>query len=410
MRRTGEYGEPVLKVLLACFLLAVTFAASSMGADAERDEARITINTEFPGGNVLVQKNAGATVYIAPDLRGHQPWFYWYFEATAARPGRVSFVFSAELSGPEPLPVGMQGPAVSLDLGKTWRFAGADHVKENSFFYDFKKEGQKVRFAMTVPYVQSDLDAFLKRHAGNEHLTADALTRSRKGRPVELLQIGKPGPDVDPVLFTARHHACEAMASFVLEGFMRAALSDSPEGVDFRKRYVLYVVPFVDKDGVEEGDQGKTRNPHDHDRDYGEGSIYPEVDAVEKLIDSKDIRFYVDFHCPLLRHKLHQGTYFVGSKSAPANNEENVKRFAQLIMEGLPPNSPDGPAVKLKDREPKKSGASCSNLLAFRKGTIMVATLEVPYSPPKRIMDAARAREIGETMLRAWVKTDFVDP
>ncbi len=40
----------------------------------------------------------------------------------------------------------------------------------------------------------------------------------------------------------------------------------------------------------------------------------------------------------------------------------------------------------------------------------MAATIEIPYAPPKRIMNAARAREIGDAMLRAWVKTEFVRP
>jgi hypothetical protein len=34
------------------------------------------------------------------------------------------------------------------------------------------------------------------------------------------------------------------------------------------------IAPFMDKDGVEEGDQGKLRWPHDHWEDYAEGSRY----------------------------------------------------------------------------------------------------------------------------------------
>ena len=373
-------------------------------------EARIAIDVKFPGGNVLVQKNAGATVNITPDLRGGRPWFYWYFEATVERPGRVNFVFPGKIAGVTGPPIGMQGSAVSLDLGKTWEWAGADSVKENTFFHDFKKVGQKVRFAVTMPYLQGDLDGFLKENEGNEHLTKGVLTKSLKGRPVELLQIGKPGPGVEAVLFTARHHACESMASFVLEGFLKAAISDTPPGVEFRGKHVLYAVPFVDKDGVEEGDQGKNRNPHDHNRDYGKGSIFPEIDAVEKLGNSRNIRFLVDFHCPTLQYADHQVIYFVGSKATPANNEENVRNFARLITKALPPNSPHGPLVWLKKREPMASGDHCSNHFAFREGMIMAATIEIPFAPPKAIMNASRGREIGQAMLNAWVRTKFARP
>ena len=93
------------------------------------------------------------------------------------------------------------------------------------------------------------------------------MTKTRSGREVDLLQINHPAEGLAPMLLTARNHACETMASYVLEGFVQEALSDSWAGSEFRKRYVLYCVPLIDKDGVEAGDQGKGRRPHDHNRD-----------------------------------------------------------------------------------------------------------------------------------------------
>src|SRR3954454_17174740 len=84
--------------------------------------AEITINTAFPGGNVLVKSNTANTVEIAPDLRGGKPWFYWYFEAVASEPARATFVFA------KPGAIGVRGPAISRDDGKTWEWMGADRV------------------------------------------------------------------------------------------------------------------------------------------------------------------------------------------------------------------------------------------------------------------------------------------
>ena len=100
--------------------------------------------------------------------------------------------------------------------------------------------------------------------------------------------------------------------------------------------------------------------------------------------------------------------YFVGSKTTPANNEENVKNWARLMKEAFPPNSPYGPLVWLKNRDPKVSGDHCNNHFAFKEGMIMAATIEVPYAPPKAIMNAARGREMGEAMLNAWVRNEFI--
>jgi murein tripeptide amidase MpaA len=40
--------------------------------------------------------------------------------------------------------------------------------------------------------------------------------------------------------------------------------ADTPEGRLARERFRFLAVPFMDKDGVEDGDQGKNRRPRDH--------------------------------------------------------------------------------------------------------------------------------------------------
>ena len=74
------------------------------------------------------------------------------------------------------------------------------------------------------------------------------------------------------VLLTSRHHACESTGSYVLEGVIKALCENPIEGYEF------FVVPMTDFDGVCDGDQGKNRIPHDHNRDYDPDvpSIYSE--------------------------------------------------------------------------------------------------------------------------------------
>jgi len=397
-----------LLAFVLCVSLPLVLIMTGLAVGADEGKMNVVITTNFPGGNALVQKNEGNTVQVAPDLRGDKPWFYWYFQAEVKQPGRVNFVFPEKVIGFKNGAIGKQGPAVSLDLGKTWEWMGTDNVEGKSFYYNFTEKNQKVRFAVTIPYLQSDLDAFLKKNSANPHLAKSVLTKSRKGREVELLQIGKPGPGVKAVLLTCRHHASETMASYVHEGFMKAAMSDTPEGIEFRKEYVLYAVPFVDKDGVEDGDQGKNRKPHDHNRDYGEGSIYPEVDAIEKLGDSKNVHLSLDLHCPTLVMGDHQVMYFAGHKNIPKNNYANVKQLADLIDKELPPNAPHGPLVWLRDAQGSKGSNLNSGYFARRKGAIMAVTLEIPFAPPGKNMAPDTVRKYGELMLAAWVKTEFL--
>ena len=101
---------------------------------------------------------------------------------------------------------------------------------------------------------------------------------------MELLRLGRLDGEAEQcVLLTCRHHACEMMASYSLEGIMEAVLA-SDEGRRLREQVEFFVVPFMDKDGVEEGDQGKNRKPHDHNRDYDGESLYASVRAVRELV------------------------------------------------------------------------------------------------------------------------------
>jgi hypothetical protein len=210
---------------------------------------------------------------------------------------------------------------------------------------------------------------------------------------------------VKAVLVTGRHHAAETIASYVLEGFLDGALADREAGRAFRKKYVLYAVPFVDQDGVEQGDQGKNRKPHDHNRDYGEKSIYPEVQAIKELASAKHIQFAVDFHCPTLVMPDHQVMYFVGAKEHPRYNFENVAEWAGWIKKGLPKDAPAGPLNWLKDEQ--NESPKNSRFFGFREGAILAATLEIPFAPPGKATDPASCRRYGQIMLEAWVNAHF---
>jgi hypothetical protein len=412
-----ETGDPMTAIdsgssvqrwaLTAISVLAMTATVSHVQAEPA-SESTVAINTAFPGGNAKVTANADGSVHLEPDLRGGRPWFYWCFEAMSMKPGKVTFVFPEKVAGFKNGAIGFQGPAISTDLGNTWKWMGRDHVDGDSFFYEFAESDERVRFAVTIPYLKTDLDGFLKKNATNPHLKNSVLTKSRKGREVELLQIGSPGPDTLSMLVTGRHHATETIASYVLEGFLQEAMSESESAKEFRKKYVLYAVPFVDKDGVEEGDQGKNRQPHDHNRDYGEKSIYPEIQAIKKLDKEKNFRFALDFHCPTLVMNDHQVMYFVGPKEHPQYNFQNVTELAGWIKRGLPKGAPVGPYVWL--RPAKTPTPMNSHYFGFKKGTIMAATLEIPFAPPGKVTDPASCRKYGQVILSAWVDTHFKTP
>ncbi len=388
-------------IALGCLLITTPADAHDQPADVPN--GTITVTAKFPGGNIKEERNEAGAVELSPDLRGDNPWFYWYFEAKAVEPGRVRFVFPEKVIGFKNGAIGNQGPAISTDRGKSWKWMGTDSVKENTFTYDFAKKGDFVRFAVTIPYVSSNLDEFLQKHAKNPHLKVSTLTKSRGGREVPLLRIGTPDAKKEAVILTARHHAAETIASYAMEGILTEAMADTPDGKAFRERFVLYAIPFVDRDGVEEGDQGKNRKPHDHNRDYGEKSIYPEVQAIKQLHADTTFRYALDLHCPTLVMPDHQVMYFVGPKSRPLNNFANVSAFAERIKSGLPKTAPHGPLVWIKDEATPPPMFSW--YFGTRDGIVMAVTLEIPFAPPGKATDPDSCRSYGRVILQSFVAT-----
>ncbi len=79
-----------------------------------------------------------------------------------------------------------------------------------------------------------------------------------QGSPVPYITLGEGSKSV---ILTARHHACESTGNYVLEGMLEELLRHPLPDT------TVFCVPFVDYDGVIRGDQGKSREPHDHNRD-----------------------------------------------------------------------------------------------------------------------------------------------
>jgi hypothetical protein len=158
---------------------------------------------------------------------------------------------------------------------------------------------------------------------------------------VELIRLGggrgQPG---SKALVTVRHHACEMMASYVAEGLIEGFLADSETGHWLRDHVDCAVVPMVDRDGVEDGDQGKNRLPHDHKADYHGASIYPEVAALREFVarwsgGKPDVTF--DLHNPALNtrviyaHALRiDGEQEEGATAAKTRRSEAL-RFLQVL-------------------------------------------------------------------------------
>ena len=87
------------------------------------------------------------------------------------------------------------------------------------------------------------------------------------------------------LFITARVHPGETQASFSLEGMMNYLLSDIPEAKALRSKYIIYVIPMLNIDGVIHGNHRTDLTGSDLNRRWSEPSPYlhPIIYATKNL-------------------------------------------------------------------------------------------------------------------------------
>ena len=376
----------------------------------------VRIDCSYPGGNVKVVRvdEAKGVVEFAPDLRDTtEDWFWFNFRVRGAEGRTLTFV-----GAPGYPRLGPLGPAVSTDGGETWRWLRTEpSAEEHSFDYAFAPTDKEVRFAFAMPYLQKNWEAFLRRIGPRDGLREGVLLTTARGRKAELLTL-EPEGGATPwflMVFTARHHACEASANPVMEGLVEELVSGSEAARFVRRNARCLFVPFVDKDGVEDGDQGKGRNGADHNRDYRR-ERYPEIRALKALVQdaSRGLRIiHNDLHSPWTRGKEHDHFYSLGPRDVKAAARWELFRtvFAEEQAKGRLRYEPNWDIPSgIGYNQDKSYNLESGNLNATRWfGGLPNAwcsfCLEFGYGLCGGVYSPEGAREIGRSIVRAWART-----
>ena len=330
------------------------------------------IDKNFVSGNIEVLDISDNIVTVERELRDtweERDWFYWAFRVTGAAGQTVTFQF------PHKDRVGYWGAAVSSDL-YSWQWTGGrklwtaeDGTPYESFTYTFGPEENEVYFAHNMVYTPDRFVSFCERNG----LKIEELCISNKGRSVPMVQFGE-GEKV--ILLTSRHHCCESTGTHVMESVLQSLIDQPLDG------YRVICVPFVDYDGVVDGDQGKHRNPWDHNRDYfrdGSPSRYTTCAAIGKLILENTIAYAFDFHSPKhcggINDKVHIPYSF--EEEAP-----RLDRFSEIFQSKI---TPDAIAYDKTNNWPAGLGWNKPTNATFVRYAIKSSshpfsfTLETPY-------------------------------
>lgn len=319
------------------------------------------ITTDFPGGNIEIVGINENTVKVKPDFRDTAgDWFYWAFRVSGASGKTITFDFSPYGY------IGYHGPAVSSDL-KEWRWVGGNG-NPYSFTYAFEENENDIYFAHDMLYGTERFYSFTKRTG----LKADRLCVSEKGRDVPTVRFGS---GANMILFTARHHCCESTGSYVLEGVLEELYKNPIPNCR------VTAVPFVDFDGVTDGDQGKNRIPHDHNRDYNDNPVYASVKAIKNIAAAERIRYAFDFHSPWHTGGRNDKLFFV------RGNDRDAPKYAGLgkILEretgrdSIKYNPADDIEPGEEWNKPEKGLVSFGRFFSDCQEAALAMTVETPY-------------------------------
>lgn len=368
-------------------------------------EPPLAIDASFPGGNIIVDSIEGDTVKLHQDLRDTSSWWFWWnFRVRGAAGRTLRFQFAGAS------PIGVHGPAYSVDGGVSWSWLGADHVHGAGFSFAFGADVGAVRFAFAVPYQLADYKRFLEQHQRATQtglLTPETLCTTDMGRDVPMLRVRQPGSNPPHrILLTARHHACETMASYVLEGLLDTALSHTDTGTSLRQNTEIVAVPMVDFDGVEEGDQGKNRRPRDHNRDYDKTSVHDETRAIRQLVEKwppGSLLVAIDLHCPWIRGLHNESIYMVGSADEAIAWQQS--RFADILQKSQTGSVIFDPADNVPFGTSWNTAANFTQGMSFSRwagrqpGIQLATTFEIPYANAGgQAVTPATAREFGHDL------------
>ena len=361
----------------------------------------ILITSDFPGGNIELLSIENDTVRLNPDNSFTEgEWFYWYFKASNIPGRRITFKFEQENV------LARYGPGYSLNNDHSWKWFGEYRIKDNSFTFLFSETDSIIYLSTAFPYVENNFNQFISKLRNQNILSIDTLCISPEGRRIEKVIIpSSSGDSKHKILITARHHACEMMANYVLEGIIETILNDS-NCKHLRDDAEFMIIPFMDKDGVENGDQGKNRIPRDHNRDYIDESIHHSTEALRNIVptwSNHKLKIALDLHCPWIHTTINETIYIVGNSDPEMEKQQII--FSKMLEKYATGD------LKLFHKDFIQFGTSWNTASNYSKGRSfagwaatldsikLTGTIEFPYANVSGIpVSKDGAREFGKAV------------
>jgi len=214
--------------------------------------------------------------------------------------------------------------------GRDWKSVALESLPQNRVQLNLTMPGPQLYVARVEPYRLSDLDAFLSRMRTNPLVQITPIGATVQGRQLEILRVGDANAPFR-VFVRARAHPWESGGNWIVEGLIGRLLKPDAGADRFLKRYCLYVLPMVNKDGVALGRTRFNLRGMDLNRNWDkpvDAELAPENYCLEQWLE-KMIKAGLAPHLALELHNDGNGKLHISRPPVP-QLERHLARMATL--------------------------------------------------------------------------------
>lgn len=369
------------------------------------------VSSNFDCGNIEVvdaSNPADIRLNIRREQTGElQDYIWFYFLLTGAKGRRCGFRLE-NASGNRWAPKAWENYRIVASYDRHEWFRIPIEYDGQVVSWQHAVERDRVYYAYHAPYHVHEHMSLLERCATSRRARVEVLGRTLDGRDMELVTVGRPGPNKRACWIIARQHCGETQAEAAAEALLDRLIDEAdPVSRALLQQAVFYVVPNMNPDGSARGNHRTNAAEMDLNRAWSNTTRdkSPEVWLVRECMNQTGIDFLLDLHAD----ETHSFVWPVYTPGIPSLSERQVrlrKAFDAALLRASPDYSPDEP----KDRsEPARGTDPLAMAISWAAETFgcLALIIEFPfldnmYAPDERHgWSHPRSRHFGVACLDA---------
>jgi len=279
-------------------------------------------------------------------------------------------------------------PVLSVNGGTSWSRIEETSYNGNDFTFTFTQSADSSWIAYQPVYNFSRWLALVDDLESHPYVeSVSVIGQSRDGNPVHLVKITEssiPDNQKSAIWVVARQHPGEVGGSFMAEGYLRWALGSSPDADNFRTKGILYMIPFLNPDGVQRGNHRMNEAGLNLNRawDNPDPITAPTIVAAENaMLDFANaggtIQFFADFHASSARKNFF---YYNNSSAINPGMLTEIEDFMYMFT-GLNPDFTTIDSESLVPGDPGIAWAWAYYMFGIHSVTFEASYQDLTYGP-----------------------------